>query len=67
MQALSRVCPASGDTQSLGKLTDSSDAALTEEYMADKFRALLVTKDTPTPGGISSLSSPALSLPSKTK
>ena len=41
---LARVVPR-GRHSITRKLTDSSDAALTEEYMADKFRALLVTKD----------------------
>jgi hypothetical protein len=46
MQALSRVCPASGDALNRQE-TDRfrSDAALTEDDMDDKFRALLVTKD----------------------
>jgi acrylyl-CoA reductase (NADPH) len=46
MQALSRVCPSSGDTLNRRE-TDRfrSDAALTEDDMDDKFRALLVTKD----------------------
>src|SRR3989337_2151709 len=46
MQAHSRVCPASGDTLNRWEIDRfRSDAALTEDGMANKFRALLVTND----------------------